>query len=327
MGFWDDFKNWLRSLFGGAAEPEEPAGLTPTSVNRKVALIIFDPPVPSQGGRLLSQVLGWNNIKDLVAGYIADLQSSSHGYLNYQIVKTVQSPTFPVKADGFVYDADEYLHYWQTGSGFHMPDMVDYHQILADFDLVEMVNANQIDEVWLMAMPYAGFYESIMAGPGAFFCNAPPLSGTSANRRFIIMGFNYQRGVGEMLESFGHRAESIMRQVFRGANGDKNLWARFIRYEQTSPGMAECGNVHFAPNSTRDYEWGNTTPVLCRCRTWEHFPNLAGEPVMLDCAEWGGGDIRAHHNWWLKLFPHITGQANGIGYNWWKHITDPNQVR
>jgi len=28
------------------------------------------------------------------------------------------------------------------------------------------------------------------------------------------MGFNYERGVGEMLEDLGHRAESILSHVF-----------------------------------------------------------------------------------------------------------------
>ena len=91
-----------------------------------------------------------------------------------------------------------------------------------------------------------------MAGPGAFWCNAPPLEGTrQATRRFVIMGFNYERGVGEMLEDLGHRAESILSHVFRDVRGDANLWERFIRYDQKNPGRAECGNVHFAPNSQR----------------------------------------------------------------------------
>ena len=64
--------------------------------------------------------------------------------------------------------------------------------------------------MWLWGFPYAGYYESIMAGPGAFWCNAPALKETGqAQRRFIIMGYNYQRGVGEMLENLGHRAESL----------------------------------------------------------------------------------------------------------------------
>ena len=41
-----------------------------------------------------------------------------------------------------------------------------------------------------------------------------------AARRFVIMGYNYQRGVGEMLESFGHRSESILEKTFARLTGD-----------------------------------------------------------------------------------------------------------
>jgi len=263
MQFWDDFISWLRTLFGSHPLPDEPVGFTPEPVTRKVALILFDPPVPTQGKQPLSQVLGWNHTTGLVNGFISDLQSSSHGFLNYQIVETIESPAFPVKADGFVYDVDDYLRFWQTGSGFHQPDQVDYHRILADFKLVEKVNTGLIDEVWLMAMPYAGFYESIMAGPGAFFCNAPPLTGVNANRRFIIMGFNYQRGVGEMLESFGHRAEIDHAAIPSAAlRVTANLWERFTRYDQTSPGWPNAALCTFAPNSTRDYD-GAAPRLFC----------------------------------------------------------------
>ena len=45
------------------------------------------------------------------------------------------------------------------------------------------------------------FYESIMGGAGAFWCNAPPMKNTAqCPRRFVVMGFNYERYVGEMLE-------------------------------------------------------------------------------------------------------------------------------
>ncbi len=274
MQFWDDFISWLRTLFGSHPLPDEPVGFTPEPVTRKVALILFDPPVPTQGKQPLSQVLGWNHTTGLVNGFISDLQSSSHGFLNYQIVETIESPAFPVKADGFVYDVDDYLRFWQTGSGFHQPDQVDYHRILADFKLVEKVNTGLIDEVWLMAMPYAGFYESIMAGPGAFFCNAPPLTGVNANRRFIIMGFNYQRGVGEMLESFGHRAEIDHAPYLPPLRGEANLWERFTRYDQTSR-MAECGTVHFAPNSTRDYD-GAAPRLFCAAAGIGEFSRPTG---------------------------------------------------
>ena len=52
-----------------------------------------------------------------------------------------------------------------------------------------------------------------MAGRGAYECNSDPVPGVDCPRIFVIMGFNYERGVGEMLEDFGHRTESIMTHV------------------------------------------------------------------------------------------------------------------
>ena len=105
------------------------------------------------------------------------------------------------------------------------------------------------------------------------------------------------------------------------------MWKRFTRYDKIAPGQAEVGTVHFAPNSQKDYDWGNPTPVASRSRTWQTFPDISGASLTLDSAEWGRGDIRAHHRWWFKLMPHVNGQYDGISYNWWEYIVDPNTVR
>jgi hypothetical protein len=308
-------------------DPGEPVGGKPTPVKKKVSLIIHNPRIPSAGNKRLNEVLKWNNADELCKGYIADMREISYGYANYEIVERIEVDGFPVKADGFAYTGDEFVRLWQAKKGFHQPDAVDYAPLLADFKMVEKVNAGKVDEFWLFAFPYAGYYESIMAGPDPFWCNAPAMEGIPAKKRFIIMGFNYQRGVGEMLEAFGHRAESIMRHVFRKKKGNANLWERFARYDQSHPGRAEVGVMHFAPNSTRDYEWGNKTRVKSSCDDWYNFPNLTGQQRVVDCGDWGDGDIRAHHQWWFKHMPHITGSSGGISYNWWQYIIDPNTVR
>jgi hypothetical protein len=129
-----------------------------------------------------------------------------------------------------------------------------------------------------------------------------------------------------MLEDLGHRAESILYQVFQGTRGADNLFERFTRYDQKYPGRAEVGNVHFAPNSVRDYDWGNPRVVPSRHHTWYQFPDLSGGPRPVNSATWGGGDIRLHHLWWLRHFPHINGERGGISYNWWQYVIDPNTV-
>jgi hypothetical protein len=101
-----------------------------------------------------------------------------------------------------------------------------------------------------------GFYESRMAG-GAF-CATPPEN--TVQKRFVI-GFSYERGVGEMLEDLGHRAESVLDYRWRTVPDNANLWKVFSRYDQIAPGQAEVGMMHWAPNSMRDYDWGNPRPV------------------------------------------------------------------
>ena len=301
---------------------------SPEPLNRRVLVIIHDPLIPSQGGRKLHQVLGWNDPDDLARRYIADVETASYGLARYAVALRVEVDGFPVKQDGFAYTPDSYLACWRAGRGFHQPDAVDYHRLLRDFDVIPLINRGQIDEVWLFGFPYGGYYESIMAGPGAYWCNAPPLPdgpGPRASRRFVIMGFSYERGVGEMLEDLGHRAESILGQMFEGARGDANLWERFTRYDQKFPGRAECGTVHFAPNSLRDYDWGNTRAVPSRCDDWLRYPDFQGIARPVNASEWGGGDIRLHHLWWLRHFPHLAGSAGGRLHNWWEYVIAPER--
>ena len=322
-----DAQDFLETL-GPDPSEKEPVGQRPAPVTRKVLVIIYNPKVKSAGGKKLSEVMGWNDPDKLTPAHIADIKTATYNYANYVIAERIEVDKMPTKLDGFTYDPDEFVKLMKAGKGFHDADAVDYHRILADFNIIAKVNSGAIDEVWLHAFPYAGFYESIMCGPGAFWCNAPPLEKTdSAKKKFVIMGYNYQRGRGEMLENIGHRAESILTHVFRHTKGEANLYERFARYDKTHPGLAEVGIVHYAPNSLKDYDWGNKAKVKSRADSWKNFPNLAGEPRIVDLTEWGNGDTLAHHVWWFQHMPHITGGKDGVAYNWYKYIIDPNVAR
>ena len=328
----------LRRLFASdqphpldAAPSPSPAPLPPSdttppeSVRPKVLAVIHNPLMPD--GRKIQQVYGWQDPDKLAQGYISDITHASYGYAQYEIVERIEVDALPLKLDGFRYTPESFAQAWRARQ-FHQADAVDYLALVREFSLIERVSTGAIDEVWLLGFPYCGYYESIMAGPGAFWCNAPPLQGTQhASRRFVIMGFNYERGIGEMLEDLGHRAESMLSKVFANTRGEANLWERFTRCDKTHPGRAECGNVHFAPNSERDYDWGNRRPVPSRCENWLRFPDLSGEPRPVTCAEWGNGDIRAHHIWWLRHFPHVARSTGGISWNWWEYVIDPNKVK
>jgi len=311
--------------------PREALPAAPGPISPRVGLIVYDPIVPTGFGTArLTHLFGWNDPDALVEKFIADIRYASYGYVSYRVAERVQVNEFPRMADGFRYSPEAYVRCWQSRSGFHQPDRVDYGHILSRFEILERINRSEYDEVWGMCFPYGGFYESRMGGPGAFFCNSEPMPHTGrADRRFVIMCFNPERGVGEMLESYGHRAEFILEYVFRAIPdlGDRNLWRRFRRYHHMAPGRAEVGDIHFAPNSLRDYDWGNRTPVPSHSRACYQFPDLSTQPVMENCAEWGNGDIRAHHLWWFRHLPHVAGQTLGISNNWWEYIADPHQAR
>lgn len=294
----------------------------------RTLVIVYEPTMDAATGTKLSRYMNWNNVEDLALGYMSDVLDVSGGLVRYQIVQRIDVDEFPAKVDGFRYDTRSYYNVMKGMMRPYMPQEANYYEIIGRFHLLERVASNEIDEVWIFNFPHAGFYESIMAGPGTFWCNAPPLRNTdSSRRRFVIMGFSYERGVGEMLENLGHRVESIMQKTFEHSTGAENLWERFCRYDKVSPGNAALGNVHFAPNSIRDYDWGNPAQVVSECDDWLYnFPNFKGIRRTVTTRDWGNGETRAHHKWWLKHLPKTTGQINGISNNWWQYVMDPNNV-
>jgi hypothetical protein len=332
--FFSSLLNFFLSLFKPKPAPVPPAPVTPPdSVDEpaivtisKVALIVYDPTM--EDGQKLSKKMNWYRAEDLVAAFAGDIQQYSHGLARYDIVQRFLVDEFPIKADGFRYTPQTYLDVLRGAAQPHQPQDVDYAAILTRFDILNKVTRGEIDEVWVFAFPYAGFYESTMGGAGAFWCNAPPLKNTAqCPRRFVMMGFSFERFVGEMLESFGHRTEAILAKTFEKTAGDANLWTRFIRYDKVAPGKAACGNIHFAPNSERDYDWNNSRPVSSECYDWlNNFPNFKGDVRVVAAAEWGSGDIRLHHQWWLNHIPHAAGRKNSVHHNWWQYFIDPNKV-
>src|SRR5574338_1440942 len=226
-------------VFATAHSEDSPQVTTVRTLN-----IVYEP-VMDRAGTKLSRYMHWNDVESLSQGYMSDVREVSGGLVQYQIVERIDVDEFPAKVDGYRYDPQTYAEVARRMRPPYMPQEANYYEIIERFNILQRVANDEIDEAWIFNFPHAGFYESIMAGPGAFWCNAPPLTNTRASgRRFVIMGFSYERGVGEMLENLGHRAESILQKTFENRRGADNLWERFCRYEKTSPGKAALGNVH-----------------------------------------------------------------------------------
>jgi hypothetical protein len=296
-----------------------------------VLVLNFDPLITSEGGKPLHEVCRWNDPRRLAEGYAGDIGEASGGFVAYHVAEWLDVDQFPVKTDGYRDTEDTYLQCWRAGKGWHQPDGVDYRAVMAEFHVIERVNDGDIDEVWLFGAPYMGYYESQMVGPTAYWCNSPPIIEDKVQRNFVVMGFSYERGVAEMLEDFGHRTESTMSQVYGGWSYEippekQTTWGRFTLTEKEAPGLAACGNVHYAPNSEKDYEWGNPREVWSTCDDWLSYPNLTGKRRLVSAQDWGGGDGRAYQKWWLSHLPRAPGRGpDGKLANWWKYLVDMNR--
>lgn len=303
----------------------------------RAVVINFDPIVEKQGTQRLHAVYGWTDPSTLTAGYVNDLRSSSHNLVNFRVTRTINADVYPVKRDGFRYTDLTFQQCWPSGGTTycHQPDGVDYRAVARDYDLARKVDSGELDEVLMFGAPYFGYWESTMAGRGGYWCNSSPQTRIPCSRIFIMMGFNYERGVGEMLEDYGHRTESIMRYVYGSWSAQKtHAWNRFTLYDKQMPDEAACGNVHFAPNSTSDYDWGNSSYVNSTCDWWLNtfpagYPDEIGPKRLVNRGEWGNGDMRLHHTWWFSHIPHVDGSITEYGMtrlnNWWAYLQDFNR--
>ncbi len=329
---------FILRLFGGkASSGGGVAGMPGSPVNSSieplrivtthVMLVIYDPVVDPASGKKLSQYMNWNPPDALANTFIQDVLEVSQGLARFQIVQRLELNEFPALADGFRYKPAEYVDVVKNGRAPHQPQLADYQSLLTGLNVLPRVASHAIDEVWLMSFPQAGFYESTMCGRGAFWCNSgPQVWSASCPRRFVVMGFSFERGAGEMLHSFGHRAESMLVKTFEKLQGEENLYSRFSAYDKIAPGKAEVGNIHFTPNSDHDYDYNNPRLVTSNCQDWYNFPAFRNETRQVNADEWGNGDLRIHHKWWLDHLPRVVGRQNGIANNWWQYVMDPNMI-
>jgi hypothetical protein len=257
---------------------------------------------------------------------------------------------WPQQEDGFAYTDATYYQSWNDPAqypwhtnAFGQLTTADY-AILLDMPLLSLGNktahqmaaSGEVDEIIYWAHPYAGFYESRMVGSTAYWCNSQGL--VRPSRLYVVMGLNPERGVAEAIHSFGHRCESILTHVYGSWSSSaavNHLWDRFTRVGPThGVSVAGCGNVHFPPNASNDYEYGVFSPVTSEADRWLNFPNLSGALTNVGATSWGGPDYQRNFlRWWMTRFPKAPGRfadpTNAINdgklNNWWSYIVDMNE--
>jgi hypothetical protein len=238
----------------------------------------------------VQQVYGYRDVDQLCRDYIKFLRRASGGQVNFSIAQKFDLDEFPPDNDPDVdFTAENY--YELRGQGYDMWNhgLANYVAICNDprFQIVPRVAAGEVDAIWVFAPVGCGFWETAMAGHGAYWVNGGAYPEVNCARKFVIYGFGWEshQGVGFMLENTGHMCEVIMHdrisagwprsREFTGWN-TLNLnnpgraptlqrlhdWDYFTTSDAVhwhnrlvAPGQSQAGLSHFPPTACVNYGW------------------------------------------------------------------------
>lgn len=299
LGFMLGKRSLQTTLTSGELPPSTSA-ITP--IVSKVLVVTY------YGGHNPSQTINYDSLIDSVEERM-EQASKFRGYNNsgdkqnvdYKIVDRKVITTPPPQEGN---NCDQYLPQVQAGQWTRDDWMAtscwgsgtaNYYNMLKTSDVCTLRNSDEINEVWFFGFGNAGFWESNMAGPDAYWINGPVFTETSCTKPLVIMGLNYQAGVDFAMHSFGHRMENVFAK-FAGESTFAEFYAR----------PSSCGNVHFPPNATKDYDYNNYTKVKTDCENWS--PQHSGPKQELNCERWGCSQL-GFMNWWFQSIP---GAQNGL---------------
>ena len=293
-------------------------------IDVKVLVLNYDPIVKSRYSKRLHQVGKWNDPRMLAKGYQSDIEECSGGRVKFHVVEWRDVDEYPAKVDGYAYSEETFLECMKTNKGWRQPDALDYEKMFATQKVIPQVDDGKIDEIWMFGAPYFGYSESAMAGPRAFYINGATMEKTKSKRPFAIMGFNYERGVAEMIHNLCHRTESTMARIYGGWKSEKldTNWARFAANAHQSNGVSGVGSCHYPPNGEKDYDYQNRRRVESDADDWLNYPKLTGAKKTVDCETWGGPDYHRNYlRWWYNRLPKAIGvNPDGRLNDWWEYV-------
>jgi len=320
----------------------------------KVAVVYEDPIYTQYGNKKLHECfhtpsvpqLIWNDPAQLSSDYEKTLEELSGNTIDYEIAEEVNADHFftylkndplkrPLTADeiAVLLSEPDWKTLKETGTSYDYNAMVKYY----GFD--KKRDQNEINEVWVWTFPYCGMYESHLMGQGAFWLNSPPNADPSCTDLLTIMGLNYERDLACALESYGHRFESTMMQVYGWWAYDEKqnkseltnweLYSGYLKkYDKFSKGKSHVGNIHFPPNGEKDYDWSNDKKVLSYADEWYNYPNIKEKKArLINCEEWNCNHL-GYMKWWFSHTPHYQGinTKDGKLNNWWYYVVNYNEA-
>ncbi len=261
----------------------------------------------------------------------------SEGKIDYQIVDHLIINEFPEVSDGtpaFTFETYDRCVGPMTPDDFVFCDSrkyaFDYIKFFDDYQICQLANSVNADEIWIIGAPYIGIYESLIMGPeNSFWINGPDFVNTACNKLYPVMGPTYDRP-DMLLHNFSHRIESTLAYLFENINiTQRNTYfSRFVGFDGQT---RRCGNGHFPVNARGEYDYTNTLNGRFYCIDWSNFPNHTNASVLLGCSAWGCTDA-GWQEFWFSYIPRADGTADllnrsgvtvEISRNWWEYILNP----
>ena len=228
----------------------------------KVAVVYQDPVLPSTNR--IHEEFRWRDPRVLASSLVKHFREATDSVVNFQIVEVVEATRLFTRYRGTYLTVTQYVNLlketgWTTLKAASDSGLLafDYRECVKFYQFDNKRNNGEIDEVWVFAAPYLAMYESQLLGPNAFWWNSPAIKdGTALTQLLSVMGLNYERGVDQAFHSFGHRAESAMREAYRKALGKpwnpqsstSYSMGSLHPHQQRYANLAHVGNIHFPPN-------------------------------------------------------------------------------
>jgi hypothetical protein len=203
-----------------------------------------------------------------------------------------------------------------------------YNMILEEDNICQQIHDLDIDQVWLWVDPRDGYdpnpgVEFAISSPhfqnGVQYATIATPPFCNGRDSFVIMGFDDTRTADLALHSFGHLLEGMLGNL----QTIDLFWYRFGGNNAAGYPLKErCGNVHFPPNGTQDYDYANQTQVTSSCENWN--PELTGAKQTFNCTKWNcnQGDYLV---WWMQNMPNTNSAVTYLGKqlpNWFDFVVD-----
>jgi hypothetical protein len=331
--YYDGLHFWSAGSFPPPGPPPPP-DVNPDEIAPRVLLYVFDPIMENKGGVRMHQAYGWADPVSLTNQVVSDFKASSHGLVEFNIVDTQVVDAYPYFDDGYQHDDTTFVQAWESSPrDFHPQAHFDYVRFTQENNIVQRIDSGDLDEVWIYAPPISGLWESAMGGSGAYWVNGPTQA-VPSQRAFVFMGWNFERGVGEAIHSFGHRSESMLDHIYGTQSPNRQTtWDKFTFQDRYAPGqgLGGVGNVHFPVNGSSDYDYFNPASVVSNADDWANYPNFKDTKRVINAREWSSTGLdpqREYLNWWYSHLPHFPGRGNDYYLaNWWRYLTDVDQFK